>query len=106
MAIGPMEFNASIPRVQDYAQIVQNEDDKGAYQHLHATEVVRQETDNKANTVNRSDQATNDHNNFDASDKGSNEYHGDGGQKRRSDEHKDSGKVIVKGHHGSFDVRI
>ena len=107
MAIGPLEFNASIPRVTDYAQIVQNEDDKGAHQHMHATDVVRQETDDKANTVNRSDETTNDHNNFDARDKGSNEYTGDGGRRReKKKEPETGGKVIVKGRPGSFDVRI
>lgn len=106
MAIGPLEIQGAIPRVQDYAQLKQNEDAKGALDQMNASQVVRQETENKADTVNKSDQTSNDHNQFDAREKGSNEYEGDGGKKRKNGNGSFGGKVIVKGQPGSFDIRI
>lgn len=107
MAIGPLEFQGAIPRVQDYASIRQNEDSKGATDQMHATNVVNHETDVKATSVNRQDETSNNHNNFDAREKGSNEYGGDGGKKRKNaEEPAKEGKVIVKGRPDSFDIRI
>lgn len=107
MAIGPIEIHGAISRVQDFAVQRQNEDGKGVLDQVNAQQVVRRDEENKANTVNRSEQTSEDRKKFDAKEKGSNEYAGDGGKKNKSQEEKrEEGKVIVKGQPMSFDVRI
>ncbi len=107
MAIGPLEIQGAIPRVQDYASLKHSEDSKGVVDQTNASFVVSRETDNKANSVSRGEETSNNHNNFDAREKGSNEYSGDGGKKRKNTEESvKEGKVIVKGRPASFDIRI
>lgn len=107
MAIGFIEVNGSIPRVQDYAQYKHNEDNKSAVMQsdLHTSALKHEES--KATEVNRGDNASNNLKKFDARDKGSNEYYGDGG-KDRKDGKKASheGKVVQRGQTSSFDIRI
>lgn len=107
MAIGFIEVNGSIPRVQDYAQFKHNEDSKSAIMQgeLHANAVKHEES--KATEVNRGDNASNNLKRFDAKDKGSNEYYGDGGKGRKDDrKHGQDGKVVPRGQTSSFDIRI
>lgn len=107
MAIGPLELNGAISRVQDFAVQRHNEEGKGALDQVNAQHVIRKEEDNKANTVNRSEHTAENQKKFDAKEKGSNEYAGDGGRKNKQhEESHGEGKVIVKGQPMSFDVRI
>ena len=107
MAIGPLELQATIPRVQDFAIQRQGEETKIATDQAHVVQHMKDETDNKHNAVTRADDPSNNLKKFDARDKGSNEYSGDGGRHRKQEEEKEKeGSVVVKGYPGSFDIRI
>ena len=105
MAIGPIELQGAITRVQDFAIQRQGEDAKIASDQAAVVHDVQRETEDRSNAVNRADDVSNNQKRFDARDKGSNEYSGDGGKHRKSEEKDAEGKVIVKGQPGSFDVR-
>lgn len=104
MAIGAIELQGAITRVQDYASIRQNEDGKIISDQAAVVSDVKKEAENKSNAVNRGDDVTNNQKKFDAREKGSNEYYGDGGRNRN--QAKDQGKVMAKGQTESFDIRI
>ncbi len=106
MAIGFIEVNGAIPRVQDYAQYKHNEDSRSAIMQgdLHTSAVKQEES--KATEVNRGDNASNNLKKFDARDKGSNEYYGDGGKGRKGGKAPSEGKVVPRGPQSSFDIRI
>ena len=108
MAIGPLELQGSITRVQDFAIQRQGEETKIATDQAHVVQHTKDESDNKHNAVTRADDPSNNLKKFDARDKGSNEYSGDGGRHRKQQEEEKGkeGSVVVKGYPGSFDIRI
>ncbi len=108
MCIGPLELSGTIGRTQDFAVIKQNEDNRGAVVQGTMVEAARKEEEQKANTVNRTDQAVNYEHRFDAKEEGKNQYTGDGGQNRKKEHeegHNKDGKVTLKTA-SSFDIRI
>ena len=109
MAIGPLELQGSITRVQDFAIQRQAEDSKITSDQASFVQHMKDEADNKSNAIVRTDETSNNQKRFDAREKGSNEYSGDGGQRKKEHGEHDrdkEGKVVVKGHPGSFDIRI
>lgn len=106
MGIGPLELSGAISRVQDFATIKQNEDNRGLVEQTAITQNVRKEAENKTTTVNRDEASERENNKFDAREKGKNEYHGNGGSERKDQKPKGDGRVVFKGQTSGFDVRI
>lgn len=104
MAIGPIELQGTIARVQDYSTIKQNEDHKGMIDQSNFQNQLTKEIKERPHQVNHSDNADFHERKFDAREKGNNQYSGDGGKGRKQRKDED-GKVVVKGR-SSFDVKI
>lgn len=108
MGLGPMEISGAISRIQDFATIRQNEENKGTVDQTNFAGQFQKEVQNRTNTVKRADDTNNEQKKFDAKEKGSNEYHGDGGKRRDKlpGLNVSDGSVKVKGSTSSFDIRI
>lgn len=105
MAIGFVELQGSVQRLQDFAQIKSHDDNKGMVMQSQLTQDAQKNAENRATTVNRGDDVNYNQKRFDAKDKGSNDYNGDGGQNRKQNQNRD-GKVIIKGAGSIMDIRI
>lgn len=105
MGIGAIELQGSIQRLNDYASIKHNEDSKSAINQTNISHTVNKEVENKATSVRRGDDVSNNQKKFDAKEKGSNEYYGDGG-KQGEKKQNSNGKVLVKQQNSTFDIRI
>lgn len=106
MAIGLVELQGSVQRLQDYAQIKHNDDNKGVVMQSQLSRDAQKTAEDKANTVRRGDDVGNGQKRFDAKDKGSNEYTGDGGRNRNAQSKARDGKVIIKSEGSTLDIRI
>lgn len=106
MAIGPIEMTGAISRVQDFAQIRQNEEHKGVVDQSNFANIVKGEAEAKTNSVKRGDDPSNYLKKFDAKEKGNGGYYGDGSKKDKDKEKKEDGHVYLKGDHSTFDIRI
>lgn len=104
MAVGPIELNGAISRIQDYSVLKQNEDNKGMVNQQAFQTQFNKEIVNRHSQVVESDQLRKEERKFDAREKGDNEYQRSGG-KRQKKEQKSDGKAVVKGRQ-SFDVKI
>lgn len=111
MGIGPLELQGSISRVQDFAILKQNDDNKSAIVQSSIIGTVQKEVEEKTVQVRRGDDVSNNQRRFDAKEKGSNEYYGDGGKKNKNGQEAD-GSVNLKGRSKvkevipSIDIRI
>lgn len=105
MAIGPVELNGAMTRLQDFTSMKHNEDTKGLVDQTNFQTQFHQEIDSRLNQVHKSDNAENGETKYDAKDKGKNSYEGDGGKKKKNDFSKEEGKVVRKGYSG-FDMKI
>ncbi len=92
----------SIPRVQDFTTIKQQEDNRAALAQTNLNNQNTKEIQNRAEQVTQMQETQWQQKKFDAREKGSNEYTGDGGKRRQS---KQTAKVVVKGQQG-FDMKI
>jgi hypothetical protein len=104
MAIGMVEMQGSIPRVQDFQTQQQFENDKGAiYQSQQHVEGEKQIEQNSTNVHEKED--ANAETEADGKQRGG--YAGDGGRHRRENgkEAAPRDRVVVKGR-GSFDIKI
>lgn len=106
MAIGLVELQGSVQRLQDYAQIKHNDDNKGLVMQSQLTKDAQKTAEDKAYTVRRGDDVNNSGKRFDAKDKGGNEYTGDGGRNRKNSNQTQDGKVVIKGTGSTLDIRI
>lgn len=110
MAIGQVELNQAMTRIQDYTTQKHNEDQRGILQQDHAQDKFNKELNQDMHKVLKTNQeeyqnrAEYQNKKFDARDKGSNQYTGDGGKQRKKNM-KSEDKVVVKGTSG-FDIRI
>ena len=110
MAIGQVELNHAMTRIQDYTTQKHNEDLKGVVQQAHGQEKfdkdlkqdIRQVVKTSQDEYHNKTQYQNKK--FDAKEKGSNQYFGDGGKGKKNEDSTD-GKVVVKQKSG-FDIRI
>lgn len=105
MTISRVEIQGQISRAQDFTTIKQNEDNKGVVNQNTIQREFNRSLDDKLHQVQQGDKTENQEKKFDAKEKGNGTYSGDGGQKRKKDESKEDGKVILKGK-GSFDIKI
>lgn len=105
MSISRVEIQGQVTRAQDFTTIKQNEDNKGMVDQSNFQQQSVRDADNRMHQVNRGDQTENRQKRFDAKEQGSNTYSGDGGQKRKRQDAKEDGKVLVKGR-SSFDMKI
>lgn len=110
MAIGQVELNQAMTRIQDYSTQKHNEDFRGTIQQGHAQDKFNKDINQDIRQVVKTDQSEY-HNKtqyqdrkFDAKEKGDNQYTSDGGRKRKREGNSD-GKVKPKQNKG-FDMRI
>lgn len=105
MSLGPIEFNVTVSRVQDYTTLKHNEDIRPNVQQMDISRQTIKETDHKASYVDKKDEANNEQKKQDAKDKGKNKYMGDGGKNRPGARIPKEGTVVKK-EQGGFDFRI
>ena len=105
MAIGQIELQGQISRAQDFTTIKHNEDTRGNVEQTNVSTQFAKIVEEHVTKVNRGGQPEYQNKKFDAKDKGSNEYNGDGGQKRKKEQKKADGKVLLKGV-GNFDISL
>ena len=110
MAIGQIELNQAMTRIQDYTTQKHNEDQRGVLQQTQAQDKFNKELNQdirkvlKANQEEYQNKTEYQNKKFDARDKGSNQYIGDGGKQRKKGT-KTEKEVAFKGTSG-FDIRI
>lgn len=110
MAIGQVELNHAMTRIQDYTTQKHHEDQRGGLPQTLAQDKFDKELNQDIKKVVKTNQdeyqnkTEYQNKKFDAREKGSNQYTGDGGKNRKKSE-KPDGKVISKGQTG-FDIRI
>lgn len=110
MAIGQVELNHAMTRIQDYTTQKHNEDQRGAVQQGQAQDKFNKELNQDIRQVIKTNQSEYQNKTqyqnrkFDAKEKGDNQYTGDGGKQRKKDE-KPEGRVVAKQKSG-FDVKI
>lgn len=105
MPISRIELQGTVARAQDFTTIKHNEDNKGAMAQVSIQKQNSEETEQKLQQVNKSDETKQQDKRFDAKDKSDNQYAGDGGKKRKRKEENPDGKVIIKGQ-ARFDMKI
>ena len=105
MAIGPVELNGAMTRLQDITSQKHNENVKGAVDQTNFQAEFKKEIDTRLNQVHKGDDPKNGNTRYDAKEKGNGSYEGDGGRKRKKEQTPKDGKVLVKGH-GGFDIKI
>ncbi len=105
MALGPIELNVTVTRVQDYTTIKHNEDIRPNIQQMDLSQQNIKEADHKASFVEKKDGANNEQRKQDAKEQGKNKYMGDGGQKRPGAKIPKDGTVVKK-EQGGFDFRV
>lgn len=110
MAIGQVELNQAMTRIQDYTTQKHNEDQRGTLQQTQAQAKFNQDLNQDIHRVLKISQeeyqnrTEYQNKKFDARDKGSNQYTGDGGKQRKMNA-KSEDKVTPKKTSG-FDIRI
>lgn len=109
MAIGHVELNNAMTRIQDYTTIKHNEDQKGSVQQSQFHNQFTKELNKDIRQVVKTDQseyqnkAGYQNKKFDARDKGSNQYTGDGGRNRKKTQEEATKKNISM---SGFDIKI
>lgn len=104
MAIGQIDLNNAMTRIQEFTAQKHNEDTRGLVEQNQLQTQFNKELTTSMRQVVKSEQTEYQNKKFDAKDKGSNQYSGDGG-KRRKKEQLSEGRVISKTESG-FDVKI
>ena len=109
MAIGHIELNNAMTRIQDYTTIKHNDDQRGSVQQSQFQNQFTKELNKDIRQVVKTDQSEyqnkTEYQNkkFDAREKGSNEYSGDGGRRRKKEQESQNGAEKM---HRGFDVKI
>ena len=105
MALGPIELNVTVTRVQDYTTIKHNEDMRPNVQQMDLSQSNIKEADHKAAYVEKKEESNNDQKKQDAKEQGKNKYMGDGGKNRPGAKIPKEGAVVKK-QQGGFDFRV
>ncbi|MBQ8039104.1 MAG: hypothetical protein IJ274_04435 [Lachnospiraceae bacterium] len=105
MALGPIELNVTVTRVQDYTTIKHNEDTRPNVQQMDLSQKNIKEADHKASFVDKKDETNNEQKRHDAKEQGKNQYMGDGGKNRPGAKIPKEGAVLKK-EQGGFDFRV
>lgn len=110
MAIGQVELNTAMTRIQDYTTQKHNEDQRGTVQNEQMNHHFTKELKQDMKQVVKSDQSEYQNRTqyqnkkFDAKDKGSNQYTGDGGKNKKNKEQSER-KSMMNSSTG-FDIKI
>ena len=104
MAIGPIETNGTIGRMQDISILKQNEDNKVLVDQNNFQNTFHKQVENKSSQVRHADDADNNEYKYDAKEKGNGKYSNNKKQKKDKEKAPD-GKVIIKGQ-SHFDIKI
>lgn len=109
MTIRPVVLNGMIQRTQDVSNIKQQEDNKPVVQQQTISIQQEKREDRLMHQVQQAEEKENEGYRYDAKEKGNNQYDDTKKRKRNkeaeNDESKD-GKVILKSHGSSFDIKI
>ena len=105
MALGPIELNVTVSRVQDYSAMKHNEDMRPNVEQMGLSQQNIKESDMKSTFVQKMDETTNEQKKQDAKEQGKNKYMGDGGKNRPGAKVPKEG-IVVKKEQGGFDFRI
>ena len=110
MSIKPVVLNGMIQRTQDVGNIKQQEDNKPFVQQHNIEFQQEKQADKRLHQVQQAKEKENEGYRYDAKEKGNNSY--DGSKKKRKqkkepeEEPGEDGKVRLKGHGLSFDMKI
>ncbi|MBQ9989704.1 MAG: hypothetical protein IJP31_01990 [Lachnospiraceae bacterium] len=104
MAIGQIDLNNAMTRIQDFTTQKHNEDTRGLVEQNQLQNQFNKELTMSLRQVVKSEETEYQNKKFDAKEKGSNQYSGDGGKRRKKDQLSE-GRVIPKTE-GGFDVKI
>ena len=105
MAIGPVEMNGTIGRMQDMSILKQNEENKPVLDQNNFQNTFHKEVENKFSQVQHADDTENTKYQYDAKEKGNGQYNDSRKKKRKKKEDGKSDKVIIKGQ-SHFDIKI
>ena len=107
MSITPLGLHAMFQRSNDVSVIKQNEDNRPVVEQQNIqTQQVKQEHA-LTHKVARPEEKDNNNYRYDAKEKGKGSYQGQGNnQKKRQEEQKNDGKVVLKDQIGHFDIKI
>ena len=107
MSITPLGLHAMLQRTNDVSVIKQNEDNKPVFeQQSIQTQQVKHEHA-LTHKVAGAEEKDNDNYRYDAKEKGNGSYQGQEQKKKKGqEESKNTGKVILKGQTGHFDIKI
>ena len=92
MAIGPIETNGAIGRMQDISILRQNEENKTLIDQGNYQNIFQKEIKDKSAQVNQADNANYEKENYDAKEKGNGQYYSNQKQKKKNEQKKD--KVV------------
>ena len=105
MTISRVELQGQVTRAQDFTNIKHNEDNKTMVDQSNFQRQFDQSVETRIRQVHQGDKTENEGKRFDAKEKGNGNYAGDGGRKRKKEEGKEDGKVVLKTM-GGFDMKI
>lgn len=109
MSIRPVVLNGMIQRTQDVGNLKQQEDSKPIVQQ-HNIEIQQQKQEDKlTHQVQQTEEKENEGYRYDAKEKGNNSYDGNNGKRKKQQKEsakEPDGKVLLKGHGSSFDIKI
>lgn len=104
MALGPIETNGMLSRVQDVSIIKHNEDNKTFMDQSNFQNQFKKEVKHNLSQVKDANNSENSKQNFDAREESKNKYYKQN-NKKNQDKKEDISKVIYK-NTSSFDVKI
>lgn len=105
MAIGPVEMNGTIGRMQDMSIVKQNEENKPLLDQNHFQNTFHKAVENKSAKVQHADDTENTKYQYDAKKKGNGQYDDNRDKKKKKKDGDTSEKVIIKGKN-HFDIKI
>ncbi len=104
MAIGQVDLNHAMTRIQDFTTQRHNEDQRGLVEQNHLQGQFHKELNTSMRQVVKPDQTEYQNKKFDAKDKGNGQYSGDGGKHRKKNQ-SSGGRVPHRAETG-FDIKI
>lgn len=110
MSIRPVVLNGMIQRTQDVGNIKQQEDNRPVVQQHNIEVQQKKQEDRLTHQVQQPDEKENEGYRYDAKEKGNNQYEGSRQRKKKQketeQEQNQDGRVLLKGHGSSFDIKI
>lgn len=111
MSIRPVVLNGMIQRTQDVGNLKQQEDSRPIVQQQNIEIQQQKQEDRLTHQVQQAEEKENEGYRYDAKEKGNNSYDGNNGKKKKQQKETDKeldkdGKVLLKSHGSSFDIKI